>query len=120
MGGLIMKTITLNYYQDPGHGWAKISLDKLKALGIDQDISYFSYTRGSYAYLEEDCDLSTLYRACDKQGIKLVLREYHSNKNSKIRNYQSYYYHNPELIKELELIRNKVREENQTLNLWNT
>ena len=114
-----MKTMTLDFYQDPGHGWAKISLAKLKALGIDQEISYFSYTRGLHAYLEEDCDLNRLYQACDKQGIKLVLREHHTNNNSKIRNYQSYYYHDPALIEELKSIRTKVHE-NAVLNLWNT
>jgi hypothetical protein len=115
-----MKTMTLNYYQDSGHGWVKIRLDKLKALGIDKDISYFSYTRGSHAYLEEDCDLSRLYKACEDKGIVLKLREHHSNRDSKIRNYQSYYYGDPRLIKAVENIREKIREENQTLNLWNS
>jgi hypothetical protein len=111
-----MKTMTLNYYQDSGHGWVKIHLDKLKTLGIDKDISYFSYTRKSYAYLEEDCDLSKLYKACEDKGIILKLREYHSDRDSKIRNYQSYYYGDPRLIKAVE----KIREDIKTLNLWNS
>jgi hypothetical protein len=111
-----MKTMTLDYYQDPGHGWVKIPLSKLKALGIDQEISYFSYTRGLHAYLEEDCDLNRLYQACDKQGIVIKLREHIADKSSKIRNYQSYYYSDPELIKAVEDTRNLVK----TLNLWNT
>ena len=108
--------MTLDYYQDPGHGWVKIHLDKLKALGIDKDISYFSYTRGSHAYLEEDCDLSKLIKACEDQGIILRFRDHNSNRDSKIRNYQSYYYGNPELIKEVQAIRDNI----QLLNLWNT
>jgi hypothetical protein len=115
-----MKRMTLDYYQDSGHGWVKIHLDKLKALGIDKDISYFSYTRGSYAYLEEDGDLSILIKACNDKGIVLKFREHNSDRDSKIRNYQSYYYGNDDLIKEVQLIRNKVREENQILNLWNS
>jgi len=111
-----MKTLTLDFYQDPGHGWAKISLAKLKALGIEKDISYFSYTRGLYAYLEEDCDLARLYKACDDQGIILKLRDHIADRNSKIRNYQSYYYGNPEMIKAVE----EIREHVKTLNLWNT
>ena len=111
-----MKTMTLNYYQDSGHGWVKIHLDKLKTLGIDKDISYFSYTRGSYAYLEEDGDLSKLIKACDDRGIILKFREHNSDRDSKIRNYQSYYYGDPELIKAVE----KIREDIKTLNLWNT
>jgi hypothetical protein len=98
--------MTLDFYQDPGHGWVKIKLDKLKALGIDKDISYFSYTRKDYAYLEEDCDLSKLVKACNDKGIVLKFREHNSNKDSKIRNYQSYYYSDPELVKEVEFIRN--------------
>lgn len=27
-----MKKITLNVYSDPGHGWAKVSIDTLKSL----------------------------------------------------------------------------------------
>jgi hypothetical protein len=111
-----MKKLTLNYYQDPGHGWVKIHLDKLKLLGIYQDISYFSYTRGSYAYLEEDSDLSKLYKACKDRGIILKLRDYYSDRDSKIRNYQSYYYGNPELVKAVEDTRERIK----TLNLWNT
>jgi hypothetical protein len=100
-----MKTLTLDYYQDPGHGWVKIHLDKLLWLGINKDISYFSYTRKDYAYLEEDCDLSKLIKACNDKGIVLKFREHNSNRDSKIRNYQSYYYSNPELVKEVEFIR---------------
>jgi hypothetical protein len=100
-----MKTMTLDYYQDPGHGWVKIHLDKLKALGIKEEISYFSYTRKEYAYLEEDCDLNRLYQACDKHGIVLKLREHIADKSSKIRNYQSYYYSSDRLIEVVEDIR---------------
>lgn len=111
-----MKRMTLDFYQDSGHGWVKIHLDKLKALGIDKDISYFSYTRKQYAYLEEDGDLSILIKACDDRGIVLKFREYHSDRDSKIRNYQSYYYGNPELVKAVEDTRERIK----TLNLWNT
>ena len=111
-----MKTMTLNYYQDSGHGWVKIHLDKLKALGIDKDISYFSYTRKQYAYLEEDCDLSILIKACNDKGIILKFREHNSDRDSKIRNYQSYYYGDPELIKAVEDTRERIK----TLNLWNS
>lgn len=111
-----MKSMTLDFYQDPGHGWVKIHLDKLKQLGIEKDISYFSYTRKQYAYLEEDCDLSKLIKACEDRGIVLKFREHNSDRDSKIRNYQSYYYGNPEMIKAIE----ETRERIKTLNLWNS
>lgn len=108
--------MTLNYYQDPGHGWVKISLEKLKTLGIDKNISYFSYTRKNYAYLEEDCDLSVLIKACEDKGIKLYFRDHHTNRDSKIRSYQSYYYSDDDMVKEVQ----RIREDIKTLNLWNT
>jgi hypothetical protein len=85
-----MNKLSLNYYQDGGHGWVKISIDKLKQLGIADKISHYSYMRKNYAYLEEDCDLGRLYAAADKAGIEIRLKEYHTNKQSKIRSYCSY------------------------------
>jgi hypothetical protein len=85
-----MNKLSLNYYQDGGHGWVKISIDKLKQLGIADQISRYSYMRKNYAYLEEDCDLGRLYAAADKAGIEIRLKEYHTNKTSKIRSYDNY------------------------------
>ena len=87
-----LKTMVLDYYQDPGHGWVKIGLDKLAALGIAEDISHYSYMRNGYAYLEEDCDLSLLYKACDMADIVLKLRPHNCDNSSKIRNYDQYNY----------------------------
>ena len=84
------KTLTLPYYQDPGHGWVRVSIGLLHGLKIAEDISSYSYRRDDYAYLEEDCDLGRLYQAADKAGITIKLREYWTNKRSKIRSYDSY------------------------------
>ena len=101
-----MKSLTLNYYQDPSHGWVRIDLQKLIDLGIHDKISNYSYVRKNHAYLEEDNDLATLYKACDNNGIGLVLRDHHTNKSSKIRSYESYGRY----------LKNHI----ETLNLWNT
>lgn len=85
-----MSKLSLNFYCDPGHGWVKVPIKTLVKLGIADKISRYSYQRGLYAYLEEDCDLSTLYAAADKQGINITLKEYHTNKQSKIRSYDNY------------------------------
>ena len=85
-----MKRMTLNYYQDPGHGWVKVGLQTLVDLGIHDKITRYSYVRKNHAYLEEDCDLGLLFKVCNAKGIKIVLREHHTNKSSKIRAYQSY------------------------------
>ena len=87
-----MRSLTLNFYQDPGHGWAKIEKSKLAALGIAGQISRYSYMRGQYAYLEEDCDLGLLFKTCDAAGITLKLRSFISReRSSKIRSYDNYF-----------------------------
>ena len=85
------RSLTLNYYQDPGHGWARVSIGLLHGLKIAGDISAYSYRRGGYAYLEEDGDLSRLMQAAQAAGINLKLRQFHTNKMSKIRSYDQFY-----------------------------
>jgi len=85
-----MKTLTLKYYQDPGHGWVRIAKDKLKELNIAHLISRYSYERNNVAFLEEDCDLGILFVTCDNQGIKIKLKDFHTNRQSKIRTYNHY------------------------------
>jgi hypothetical protein len=85
-----MKSITI--YTDPSHGWAKVSLKELSRLNIIDKISGYSYIhkKGLYAYLEEDCDLSTYLKALDAKGIQYNFNTLHTNKSSKIRSYDSY------------------------------
>lgn len=85
-----MSKLSLNYYQDPGHGWVKVPIKTLVRLNIAHKISNYSYMRGLYAYLEEDCDLGTLFTAADSIGLKITLKDYHTNKQSKIRSYDNY------------------------------
>lgn len=84
------KALKLNYFTDPGHGWVSVKIDLLKKLGIADKISSYSYMRGVSAYLEEDCDLSLLYSACDSQAITIELTAKHTNKRSAIRSYSTY------------------------------
>ena len=49
---------TFTFYQDSGHGWAKIPLALIRELGILDRITEYSYIRKNFVYLEEDCDLS--------------------------------------------------------------
>ena len=85
-----MKSIII--YTDPSHGWAKVSLKELSRLNIIDKISTYSYIHknGLYAYLEEDCDLSTYLKALDDKGIKFKFIEKHTDKSSKIRSYSRY------------------------------
>jgi hypothetical protein len=46
----------LTAINDPGHGWLRVPLVEIALLGIEEQISPYSFIEGSYAYLEEDCD----------------------------------------------------------------
>lgn len=80
----------IKVYADPGHAWARVPFTLLYKLGIQDEITPYSYMRGAYAYLEEDCDLSTLIKALQNKGIEFSFDENHTNKRSKIRSYLSY------------------------------
>ena len=85
-----MRTKTILVYADPGHAWAKVSKKELKALGIANEISGFSYERGEFAYLEEDCDLEKYIMALRAKGIVYKFKENFTNNQSRIRNYYRY------------------------------
>jgi hypothetical protein len=87
-----MRSLTIPYYQDPAHGWARVSIGLLHGLKIANEISPYSYRRGNYAYLEEDCDLARLMIAAQAAGINLKLKQFHTNKTSKIRSYEQFYF----------------------------
>ena len=54
---------TYTYFTDPGHGWLRVTRKELVKLGIDKDITPYSYARGAWVYLEEDLDMATFMRA---------------------------------------------------------
>jgi len=92
---------TLNFYGDPGHGWLKVPYTLLVTLGIEDGISTCSYmkkfTRGWFVYLEEDCDAELVIDSfrCQLEGHvmipeRLILKYHHTDKSSRIRNYQRY------------------------------
>ena len=86
-----MKKITLQIYEDPGHAWVRFPKERLAALGIADKITSYSYQRKDMAYLEEDCDLSTLISALRAAGYgEIKFKESWTNRYSKIRNYDSY------------------------------
>ena len=87
-----MKSFTMIVYSDAGHAWAKVRKDVLVNLGIADKITRYSYQRGEYAYLEEDCDLTTLCMALTAQDTRLKFVEKPSSQTSKIRSYERYEY----------------------------
>jgi hypothetical protein len=80
----------LTYFTDPGHGWVKVPRNLLEKFGIADKISRYSYSRGDSVYLEEDCDLGHLYTVMALSGTKIELVTRHTNRQSKIRSYNSY------------------------------
>ena len=86
------KVFTIICYSDPSHSWGKVRRDVLVNLGIADKISRYSYQRGDYAYLEEDCDLTTLCMALNERDTRVKFVEKRSNKDSKIRSYERYEY----------------------------
>jgi hypothetical protein len=88
-----MKTIVLNFYTDPGHGWVKIAKSKLVKLGIADKISSYSYMRKDFAYLEEDYDASLLIASLKEKGFTFTVKEHVAReKSSKIRSYDCYHF----------------------------
>ena len=84
------KKISIKVFADPGHAWARFPKAKLVSLGIADKITSYSYQNGPNAFLEEDCDLYTLIKALRERGYEIKFNESHTNRQSKIRGYQTY------------------------------
>lgn len=82
------KPIKVKVFNDPGHGWLRIRKADVERLGIGGEITRYSYQKGQYAYLEEDCDAGLAIDKAKELGIPLVHEESSwSNRSSTIRNY---------------------------------
>ena len=83
---------TFDYIQDPGHGWVKVPVNLLIALGIHDQVSHFSYYRNAFVYLEEDSDTALFFNAFHaRYGHDPKLRDRVAReKRSKIRGYTCY------------------------------
>lgn len=85
---------TFDFISDPGHGWLKVSLSDIAALGLtNRDFSAYSYRRDNDLYLEEDCDASKFIIAYKRHtGKEPKFRERVAReRRSKIRGYLSNY-----------------------------
>ncbi len=81
---------TLTFYQDPGHGWLKVPLELLVELGIENQISGYSYMSLDHAYLEEDCDAGKFDQAMRNAGKEYNTVVKIANKQAHIRSYSNY------------------------------
>ena len=62
---------TLTFIEDPGHGWLRVPLIDVAALGIAEEITACSFIDNDYAFLEEDCDYGTFMNACQAQNVPI-------------------------------------------------
>lgn len=81
-----------DFISDPGHGWVKVPFKVITDLCISEGISSYSYMRGGFAYLEEDCDATLFHRAFfDRYNRFPIYRERNAReKTSRVRNYDRY------------------------------
>ena len=82
------------FYSDPSHGWLKVQRKELVELGIETQVSGYSYQKGDAVYLEEDRDASIFIDAWEaKNRIKLMNSQINFHivdRASRIRTYQPF------------------------------
>ena len=84
------KKKTFTFFNDPGHGWMKVPRELLVELGVESKISTYSYQKGDFVYLEEDCDAGIVLDLLKEQGVTPDIKSKHTDRQSRIRSYDSY------------------------------
>jgi hypothetical protein len=90
-----MAKIVKVMHSDPGHAWLAVKLSEIKMLGIETEISSYSYVKGKTAYLEEDCDAGKFIQAMRAKGIEVEVKDGSCRERSPIRYFKSY---SPEVL----------------------
>ena len=88
-GETSMKEKTYRFFSDPGHGWLEVDYHDLLELGIERQISRYSYRKGRLVYLEEDCDMAVLGAFREHFTVDPRIDEVHQDPTP-IRNYPPY------------------------------
>ena len=62
--------MSYTFHSDCGHGWLEVPAREIRDLGIEGDISGYSYisTDGMTVYLEEDCDEGVFIKAVTRRN----------------------------------------------------
>jgi hypothetical protein len=91
------KTSSKTFYQDDGHGWLEVPRKECAELGILDKISGYSYQKGDFLYLEEDCDLECYLNVfgihgCDAYNVWFAknVTVNRASGNSPVRNFEHY------------------------------
>lgn len=83
---------TFKFYEDPGHGWLKVTGPTLTQLGlVPGDFSAYSYQNAGDVYLEEDCDMPKFLDHFERKMGKpaRVSVASRASRSSRIREYRS-------------------------------
>lgn len=100
---------TFQFFSDAGHGWMKVKRSQLEELGIEKEISNFSYERGEFVYLEEDRDAAVFCNAYESRfGMTPKFKTSCSNR-SRIRGYGSYNFKGCLPLTDEDIVRNYVK-----------
>ena len=82
--------LTLDYVQDPGHGWISADRAMLAHLRLLEHVSPYSYCDGDLIWLEEDCDGPRFVSALSRAGINYRIIETHTRGDAWIRSLPRY------------------------------
>lgn len=83
-------------FNDPAHGWLRVTRLELYRLGILDKVSSYSYERNGWVYLEEDGDLNTFIRRMIQiyphieHWSDIPILNKHCNGDSAIRSYEPF------------------------------
>ena len=77
--------ISIDYVQDPGHGWLAADVQSLRGLGLLDKVTRFSYRDGDLVWLEEDCDGPAYLRSLSAAGRAYKIIETHTRGDAWIR-----------------------------------
>ncbi|MCD6434937.1 MAG: hypothetical protein J7L15_00895 [Clostridiales bacterium] len=122
---MIKTTKSYCFFTDPGHGWLRVLLTELEP--IKDKISPYSYMRGKYAYLEEDCDMAVFlehkFGKLEQEEWKKLwsngtLKEKYVEKTS-IRNCEHYYIRTEEEQKFMQIVIDAMLKMNLTKSSFN-
>lgn len=82
---------TFPYWIDAAHGWLQVPEQMLHELDIASQITSYSYKGRGYAFLEEDVDMQTFFKAYkSKHGLNPCLLEHYLEDFAFIRKLPSY------------------------------
>ena len=79
------------FFSDPGHSWLEVSFEEIAHLGLQEQITAWSYIKGPYLYLEEDYDAPLFLQAKKHAGEVVEYVEVTADYNSPVRGYNHYY-----------------------------